>query len=154
MIIGMLNINGKISRDVSCDDTIWLRRPELKAKKVFNRQISRSWDLLMEVICRFKRGKVTWDQWVGRWKGKCFWSKDRSSKSEHRYWLVVRLKAIRYKENFLYYLSPTASLYLYSLFIIFVVSRRSPPYCLRIYKFHLLHRLTTHSGPHYQDTFW
>ena len=29
----------------------------------------------------------------------------RSSKSERRYRVVVRLKAIEYKENFLYYLS-------------------------------------------------
>ena len=42
--------------------------------------------------------------------GKCFWSKDRSSKSERRYRLVVRLKAIKYKEDFLCYLSSTASL--------------------------------------------
>ena len=33
----------------------------------------------------------------------------RSSKSERRYRLVVRLKAIEYKENFLCYLSSTAS---------------------------------------------
>ena len=35
---------------------------------------------------------------------------EKSSKSERRYWLVVRLKAIEYKENFLCYLSSTANL--------------------------------------------
>ena len=34
----------------------------------------------------------------------------RSLKSERRYWLVVRLKAIKYKEDFLCYLSSTSSL--------------------------------------------
>ena len=35
---------------------------------------------------------------------------ERSSKSERRYQLVVRLKAIEYKEDFLCYLSFTSSL--------------------------------------------
>ena len=39
----------------------------------------------------------------------------RSSKSECRYWLVVRLIAIKYKKNFLCYLFSIASLHLYSL---------------------------------------
>ena len=51
MIKGMLSVNGRISRDVSRDDTTWLGRPELKVEKVFKRQISRSWELLMEVTC-------------------------------------------------------------------------------------------------------
>ena len=51
MIKGMLNINRRISRDMSRDDTTWLRRPELKVEKVFKQQISRSWELLMEVTC-------------------------------------------------------------------------------------------------------
>ena len=51
MIKGMLSVNRKISRNASRDDTTWLRRPELKVKKVFNRQISRSWELLVEVTC-------------------------------------------------------------------------------------------------------
>ena len=34
----------------------------------------------------------------------------RSSKSERRYWLIVKLKAIKYKEDFVYYLSFTISL--------------------------------------------
>ena len=34
---------------------------------------------------------------------------ERSSKLERRYWLVVRLKAIKYKEDFLYYLSSPTS---------------------------------------------
>ena len=33
----------------------------------------------------------------------------RSPKLERKYWLVIRLKAIEYKENFLCYLSSTAS---------------------------------------------
>ena len=43
---------------------------------------------------------------VMSWKmeGKVFLIK-RSSKLECRYWLVIRLKAIEYKKNFLYYLS-------------------------------------------------
>ena len=47
----MLSVNGRISRDVSRDDTMWLGRPELKVKKVFKRQISGGWELLMEVTC-------------------------------------------------------------------------------------------------------
>ena len=35
---------------------------------------------------------------------------EKSSESKYRYWLVVRLKAIKYKEDFLRYLSSTASL--------------------------------------------
>ena len=51
MIKGMLSVNGRISRDMSRDDTTWLRKPELKVKKIFKRQISKSWELLMEVTC-------------------------------------------------------------------------------------------------------
>ena len=51
MIKRMLSMNRKISRDVSRDDTTLLRRPELKVEKVFKRQISKSWELLMEVTC-------------------------------------------------------------------------------------------------------
>ena len=50
MIKKMLSVNGRISRDVSRDDTMWLRRLKLKVEKVFKRQISRSWKLLMEVM--------------------------------------------------------------------------------------------------------
>ena len=49
MIKGMLSVNGKISRDMSHNNTMWLRKPELKVKGVFNQQISRSWKLLVEV---------------------------------------------------------------------------------------------------------
>ena len=49
MIKGMLSVNERISRDTSRDDTMWLRRPELKVKKVFNQQIFRSWELQVEV---------------------------------------------------------------------------------------------------------
>ena len=41
-------------------------------------------------------------------KGKVFLIEDRSSKSKRRYRLVVRLKAIEYKENCLCYLSSTS----------------------------------------------
>ena len=47
----MLSVNRRISHDVSRDDTTSLGRPELKVEKVFKRQISRSWELLMEVTC-------------------------------------------------------------------------------------------------------
>ena len=51
MIKGMLSMNGKISRD----DTTWLRRPELKVKKVFNWQVYRRWEQLMEVTCELSK---------------------------------------------------------------------------------------------------
>ena len=51
MIKGMLSMNRRISRDVSRDNTTWLRRSELKVEKVFKWQISRSWELVMEVTC-------------------------------------------------------------------------------------------------------
>ena len=36
----MLSVNGKISRNASCDDITWLERPELSVGDVFNWQIS------------------------------------------------------------------------------------------------------------------
>ena len=45
----MLSMNRRIPRDVSHDDTTWLRRLKLKFEKVFNWQISRSWKLLVEI---------------------------------------------------------------------------------------------------------
>ena len=57
-------------------------------------------------------------------KGKVLLIDDKSSKSEHRYRLVVRLKAIKYKENCLCYLSSTSSLHpvvLSEPFIIFLL---------------------------------
>ena len=47
----MLSVNERILRDTLRDDTMWLRRPELKVEEVFNRRISRSWELLVEVMC-------------------------------------------------------------------------------------------------------
>ena len=117
----MLSVNERISRDALRDDTMWLGRPELNVGDAFNRQISGEGGKRWLKSRAVKRGGVTWDQWTRGWRGKCFWSKDRSSKSERRYRLVVRLKAIEYKENFLCYLSSTASLHLHSPFIIFVV---------------------------------
>ena len=49
MIKEMFSVNEKISRDVSRDDTTWLRKLELKVETVFNRQIFRSWELLVEI---------------------------------------------------------------------------------------------------------
>ena len=57
-------------------------------------------------------------------KGKVFLIENRSLKLEHRYRLVVRLKAIKYKEDYLCYLSSTSSLHLVVLpesFIIFLL---------------------------------
>ena len=56
-------------------------------------------------------------------KGKVLLIEDRSSKSEHKYWLEVRLKAIEYNEDYLCYLFFTSSLHLVVLpesFIIFL----------------------------------
>ena len=50
MIKRMLSMNGRISRNASRDDTTWLRRLKLKVEKVFIWQISRNWELLVEVI--------------------------------------------------------------------------------------------------------
>ena len=57
-------------------------------------------------------------------KGKLLLIEDRSLKSERRYRLVVRLKAIEYKEDYLCYLSSTSSLHpvvLPKSFIIFLL---------------------------------
>ena len=51
MIKGMLSVNGRISYDISRDDTTWRKKLELKVKGVFNWQIYRSWELLVKVIC-------------------------------------------------------------------------------------------------------
>ena len=111
----MLNVNGRISRNASCVDTTWLGRSLLNVEEVFNWLFSGEGKCWLESHA-IKQGWITWEQWAGVWKGKCFWLKDRSSKSERRYWLVVRLKAIKYKENFFCYLSSTTSLF-YSLWI-------------------------------------
>ena len=55
MIKEMLNVKGRISCDILCDDITWLRKPELKVKEVFNQQISRRWELLVEVTCRLSK---------------------------------------------------------------------------------------------------
>ena len=47
----MLNMNRKISRDMSYTDTMWLERSELKIDKVFKRQISKRRKVLIEVMC-------------------------------------------------------------------------------------------------------
>ena len=119
----MLSVNGRISHGVSRDDTMWLERPELNIGDAFNRQIR--WKRKRWLKSRaVKQGGVTWDQCAEGWMGKCFWSKDRSLKSERKYQLVVRLKAIEYKEDCLCYLSSTSSLHLVVLlesFIIFLL---------------------------------
>ena len=57
-------------------------------------------------------------------KSKVLLIENRSLNSERRYWLVVRLKAIEYKEDYLCYLSSTSSLHpvvLPESFIIFLL---------------------------------
>ena len=103
-------MNRKISCDMSHDNTMWLRKPELKVKKVFNRQIFRSWKLLVEVACGLSKKESHGINDKEDEREKYFWLKDRYSKLEHRYWLVVRLKEIEYKENFFCYLSSATSL--------------------------------------------
>ena len=99
MIKGMLSVNGKISRDLSRADTTWLRRPELNVEGVTWQHVTKK---------AVKQKEVMWGQKAGGWRKMLLI--ERSSKSKRRYRLVVRLKAIEYKENFLCYLSSTASL--------------------------------------------
>ena len=47
----MLNMNKKISRNLSHADTMWLKRPELNAEEVLNQKISRKREVLIEVTC-------------------------------------------------------------------------------------------------------
>ena len=93
---------------------MWLKRPKLKIEKVFNQQISKSWELLVEVTCGLSEERLCEINDKEDEREKCFWLKARSSKSKHRYQLVIRLKAIKYKEDCFWYLSSTASLHLYS----------------------------------------
>ena len=105
----MLSINGKISRDLSRDDTTWLRRPELKVEEVFNWQISRRWKVLVEVMYELREKRLhevneqederesAFDQKIDLW-------------IENVGIGVVRLKAIKYNKNFFCYLSFTISL--------------------------------------------
>ena len=72
MIKRMLSVNGRISHDVSRDDTTWLKKPELNVEKVFNWQISRSWELLVEVTYGLSEEE---SRKIGEQedkKGKCF----------------------------------------------------------------------------------
>ena len=52
---GILSVNGRITCDASCDDTTWPRRPELEAKEVFNWQISKRREVLIEVMCELNK---------------------------------------------------------------------------------------------------
>ena len=107
----MLSVNGRISRDASRDDTTWLARPELNVGDVFNRQISvGSKSVDWNHVRLSEEGSSEINVQEGEWES-AFWSKDRSSKSERRYRLVVRLKAIEYKEDCLCSLSSTSSLH-------------------------------------------
>ena len=90
----MLSVNGKISRDLLRADTMWLRRPELNVERVTWQHVTKK---------AVKREGFTWGQRAGGWREMLLIKK--SSKSECRYRLVVKLKAIEYKENFLCYLS-------------------------------------------------
>ena len=55
MIKEMLSVNKRISCDVSHDDNTWLKRPKLKVEEAFNWQISRGWELLVEVTCELSK---------------------------------------------------------------------------------------------------
>ena len=52
LIKGKLSVNRRISYNASRTDTIQLKRPNLKIKKVFNWQISKEREVLIEIICR------------------------------------------------------------------------------------------------------
>ena len=94
---------------------MWLKKLELKVEKVFNQQISKSWELLVEVMCGLSEEESREINEQEDEKGKSFWSNDRSSKSERRYQLVVRLKTIEYKKDFFCDLSSTTSFHLHCL---------------------------------------
>ena len=53
----MLSVNKKISRNASYADITWLRKPELKIKEVFNWQIFKEREVLMEVTCGLGKKK-------------------------------------------------------------------------------------------------
>ena len=44
-------MNGRILCDGPRDNTIWLKKPALNTEEVFNQQIFRGREILMEVIC-------------------------------------------------------------------------------------------------------
>ena len=46
----MFNMNEKISHDVPCNDTMWLRKLALNTEKAFNQQIPKRKEVLIEVI--------------------------------------------------------------------------------------------------------
>ena len=109
--IGMLSVNGRVSRDASRADTTWLEDPELNVGDAFNQQISgRRGSADWSHVQLSEEGSRENNELKGKGKSAFFWSKDRSSSLERRYQLVVRLKAIEYKEDFLCYLSSTSSL--------------------------------------------
>ena len=90
----MLSVNGRISRDVLRLNTMWLKWPKLTTKKLFNWQISKRRKVLIEVMYGLNKERLWEDNELEGKKGMGFYSKNRSSKSKHRYQLVVKLKAI------------------------------------------------------------
>ena len=76
--------------------------------------------MLIEVIYRFSKKE---SREINKLEDeKKMFSIERFSKSEGKYWLIVRLKAIKYKENFFLLF---IFLFLTSSFSIFIISRRS-----------------------------
>ena len=71
LIKEMLSVNKRIIRDASRANTTWLRRPELKIKKVFNQQISRKRQMLMEVMYRLSEKGLREVNELETNRGKC-----------------------------------------------------------------------------------
>ena len=115
----MLIVNNRILYDMSHIDTTWLRRPELKIEKVINWQISWKKEVLIKVTYELSEEKSREVNELESEREMCFLI-ERSSNLEHKYWFVVRLKAIEYKEDFsllFIFLRPLSG------FLIFIISR-------------------------------
>ena len=54
----------------------------------------------MEFTCGLNKERLCKVNELESNKEKCSKSKDRSLKPKHKYWLVVKLKATKYKKNF------------------------------------------------------
>ena len=54
----MLSVNRKIACDALRANTIWLKKPELKTKEVFNWLISKGKKVLIEVTCRLSKEEL------------------------------------------------------------------------------------------------
>ena len=105
----MLSVNGRISHNATRNDTTWLEGPELNVGDAFNWQISSGGRSACWSHVRLsKEGSRENNEQ----KKKVLLIEGWIFKSEHRYQLVVRLKTIEYREDYLCYLSSTSSLYL------------------------------------------